>query len=628
MVFFCRYEDHYKTDEMNRRRVFGCLKTLSIKSAFFFSLISALVAVEAFADTFYVSQSGSDTSPGKSATLAWRTIAKANSSLNPGDTVLIGAGTYPDQIRPARSGAGDAARIIYRALGDGHVVLTAVGNTSKGSAEDVGAIALGGRSYVTVDGINQYIRALPGIAAYIALGNFNNAKYNVVNSVHFDGSTQIAKGGNVFLFNYLYGTDTESQYNVLSNSYLAGRIGSKTQYTEDTILVAANAHHNLIDGNTILNARHVALNVGSFTVSVPHHNVIRNNTIRNSEHTALQLYNKGPFLNVVEGNYISASGGKPVEATTTNPGNSVEYSGSESIFRYNVVTKGGTTDNDNQALGGFVLSVGGEGSQNALHNRIYNNTIVKNNGTPIGVLDFGTTLGATMGRGVFVNNFVYGTSSPVGGSKLVLYWDASQITNDRFVRNVFGNPNGNELEKFISDKDGERSLSGAPGAAGKSSIPYFRPWNGFANVYDASPGFMSYATDNFKLPVGNKYIDAGAPLTQVSLGDTLSGVTLMIDDSRFFQDGMGIPGVTADWIAVGNVTNSVQISSVNYSTHAITLTKPIVRKKGDMVWLYSRSNGEQVLHGAAPDIGAYETTSREQPIPKVLSAPKNLKVRP
>lgn len=588
----------------------------------------AFVKTGAYAETFFVSAFGSDNNSGKSATQSWQTIEKANASLNPGDTVLIGAGKYSDQIRPARSGASQAVRITYKALGDGQVILTAVGNTSKGNAEDVGAIALGGRSYVTVDGVDQFIRANPGGVAYIALGNFTNGQYNVINSVYLDGSTQTAKGGNVFLFNYLYGTEAESKYNVLSNSYLVGRIGSKTQYTEDTIVVAANAHHNLIDGNTILNARHVALNVGSFTKSVPHHNMIRNNRISNSEHTALQLYNQGPYLNVIEGNYIAASGGKSVEATTTNPGNAIEYSGSESTFRHNLVTRGGTTDNDNQALGGFVLSVGGEGARNALHNRIYNNTIVKNNGTPIGVLDFGTASGVAIGRGVFVNNFIYGASSPAGGGNLVLYWDAGQITNDRFVRNVFGNPNGNELEKFVSNKNGKRSLSGATGALRKSVDPDFGVWNGFANVYDASPGFMSYATDNFKLPVGNRYIDAGAPLTQVSVGDMSSGITLILDDSRFFQDGMGIPGVTADWIAVGNVTNTVQISSVNYSNHSVTLAKPIVRKNGDMVWLYSRSNGERVLHGSAPDIGAFEATTSAPPVPKVLKAPKNLKARP
>ena len=629
-MFFCRNIEALRSiEKVIEDRVIRGVTMSGFRRAIYFSLVFALATSVASANTFYVSPTGNDTNSGTSLTQAWRTIAKANASLNPGDTVLISAGSYKDQIRPARSGTSDAARIIYKALGDGQVILTAVGNTSKGSAEDVGAIALGGRGYVTVDGVNQYIRALPGATAFIALGNFNNAQYNVINSVFLDGTTQTVKGLCVFLFNYLYGTDAESKYNVLSNSYVAGRIGTNTQYTEDTIHVAANAHHNLIDGNTILNARHVALNVGTFTQSVPHHNVIRNNIIRNPEHTALQLYNHGPYLNLIEGNFISASGGKPVEPTTTNPGNAIEYSGSETIFRYNVVTKGGTTDSDSEALGGLVLSIGGEGSRNATLNRFYSNTIVKNNGTPVGVLDFGTLPGAIMGQSAYVNNFVYGASSPKGGNILVLYWDGGQNTNDRFVRNVFGNPVGDILQKIISTKNGTMAVSAAASALRSTVDPGFATMNGFPNVYDATPGFVNYTGDDFKLPEGNKYIDAGAPLTQVSSGDVSSSATLSVDDSRFFQDGMGIPNINADWIAVGSVTNIVQINSINYSSQSITLVKPITRKKGDPVWLYARSNGERVLYGSAPDIGAYESISISPPPGRTpLRAPTNLKAHP
>ena len=629
-MFFCRNIEALRSiEKVIEDRVIRGVTMSGFRRAIYFSLVFALATSVASANTFYVSPTGNDTNSGTSLTQAWRTIAKANASLNPGDTVLISAGSYKDQIRPARSGTSDAARIIYKALGDGQVILTAVGNTSKGSAEDVGAIALGGRGYVTVDGVNQYIRALPGATAFIALGNFNNAQYNVINSVFLDGSTQTVKGLCVFLFNYLYGTDAESKYNVLSNSYVTGRIGTNTQYTEDTIHIAANAHHNLIDGNTILNARHVALKVGTFTSSVPHHNVIRNNIIRNSEHTALELYsNPGPYLNLVEGNYISASGGKPVAPTTTNPGNAVEYSGSETIFRYNVITKGGATDNDSQGLGGLVQSVGGGGARNATYNRFYNNSIVKQNGTPVGVLDFGTAPGAIIGQGVFVNNFIYGTNSPVGGNVLVLYWDGSQNTNDRFVRNVFGNPSGNAQDKIISAKGGNVAVLAAAGTFRKTADPDFSPWNGFANVYDISPGFADYASDDFKLPAGNKYIDTGAPLTQVSASDVSSSTTLMVDDARFFQDGMGITGVAGDWIAVGSITNVVQINSVNNSANSISLNTAIARKKGDMVWLYVRSNGERVLLGAAPDIGAYEAMPSTQSGRTPLRAPANLKASP
>jgi len=64
---------------------------------------------------------------GTSGAAPWCTIGKANATLVAGDTVLIAAGTYGDQIRPVNDGSSDTSRITYRALGDGNVILTAVG---------------------------------------------------------------------------------------------------------------------------------------------------------------------------------------------------------------------------------------------------------------------------------------------------------------------------------------------------------------------------------------------------------------------------------------------------------------------------------------------------------------------
>src|SRR4029077_13757495 len=96
-------------------------------------------------------------------------------TLAAGDTVLIMAGTYSDQIRPAHDGTSDETRITYRAFGDGGVVLTAVGNASGGNAPDVGAIALGGKSFVAVDGVKRLFRAAPGRTPFSALATFAGA---------------------------------------------------------------------------------------------------------------------------------------------------------------------------------------------------------------------------------------------------------------------------------------------------------------------------------------------------------------------------------------------------------------------------------------------------------------------
>jgi len=59
-----------------------------------------------------------------------------------------------------------------------------------------------------------------------------------------------------------------------------------------------------------------------------------------------------------------------------------------------------------------------------------------------------------------------------------------------------------------------------------------------------------------------------------------------------------------DCIALGTVSNTACITSINYSTNPITLGSTISRSPGNPVWLYKKSDGTQVLYGTRPDIGA------------------------
>jgi hypothetical protein len=59
-------------------------------------LLSVYVTAGAYAANLYVSGTGSDTNNGKTAASAFRTLKKAATLVEPGDTVLIGDGTYSD----------------------------------------------------------------------------------------------------------------------------------------------------------------------------------------------------------------------------------------------------------------------------------------------------------------------------------------------------------------------------------------------------------------------------------------------------------------------------------------------------------------------------------------------------
>jgi hypothetical protein len=125
--------------------------------------------------------------------------------------------------------------------------------------------------------------------------------------------------------------------------------------------------------------------------------------------------------------------------------------------------------------------------------------------------------------------------------------------------------------------------------------------------------------DDFRLQLGSPAIDAGAPLTTVHSSDTGGGTSLVVVDSRMFQDGWA--GVEPDSIAVGSVESVAKIVSIDYSTNTITLATPISRSPGSPVWLVSNSSGTRVLFGGAPDIGAFEYGGATLP-----PAPTNLLV--
>jgi hypothetical protein len=122
---------------------------------------------------------------------------------------------------------------------------------------------------------------------------------------------------------------------------------------------------------------------------------------------------------------------------------------------------------------------------------------------------------------------------------------------------------------------------------------------------------MSLTLPDLSLQSSSGAIDGGTYLTQAN-GAGTNSTRLIVYDALYFQDGTWgsslARGVSLfpDWIAIGQVANVVQISSINYSTNTITLASPVTWSNNANIWLYKKSDGAQVLHGSAPDYGAYE----------------------
>jgi len=185
------------------------------------------------------------------------------------------------------------------------------------------------------------------------------------------------------------------------------------------------------------------------------------------------------------------------------------------------------------------------------------------------------------------------------------------------VNNVFYN---------AADRSGATGFAWASGGSQSHNLYYHSAgsmsFEGLAsNETGAVKNQNPLLNSDFSVQSASPAIDAGGPLTRVASGDPGSGNTLIVSEAEFFQPGWG--GAMPDTIAVGSVTNVAQITAINYSTNTITLASSISRRAGEPVYLYKDSDGTQVLHGTAPDIGAVESGFTRGTSP---AAPTNLRI--
>lgn len=157
-------------------------------------------------------------------------------------------------------------------------------------------------------------------------------------------------------------------------------------------------------------------------------------------------------------------------------------------------------------------------------------------------------------------------------------------------------------------------------------VGYSGSWTGqystestYAALRNQNPGFTNYPT-SAAIGSTSPARDAGVALTTVAAADSGSGTSLVLTDARYFFDGEGL--VNADQIRISTGTYAT-IASINYATNTITLTAGVSRSDGDPVYLYKKSDGDIVLVGPLPDVGAYEYGAGAA----VPAAPTNVRIR-
>lgn len=399
------------------------------------------------------------------------------------------------------------------------------------------------------------------------------------------------------------------------------RIGDDNSGIPGADMSAAN-DYNTVENNELRYASHTPLeNYGNYVV-------IRNNFIHNEPwwaqedsscnypndyytnaaydgkygHRAMQItdgYQRDRMYNLIESNRVGMG--------STNPGNNgadcVDIAGPGNVFRYNDLY--GAMNSCLMFKYGWGLAVDGNGGT---YNRVYNNTMFKCGYGNNEFYELGYSACIAAGGG---------NCSTTPQAELAIRWYRDTTYGNILKNNLVYDSRRYALSGF--DLGMGASDSTIPGTGDTANI-LVNNWM----TPDGDPTFTSTTipttavTTNplLTLQSSSDAIDGGTSLTLAS-GSGISSTTLVVDDALFFQDGSwgsnlakastGLGGtLEGDWIAVGTVSNVVQISSINYATNTITLASAITWSDDAPVWLYKKSDGTQVLYGTAPDYGAHE----------------------
>ncbi|MBI2950402.1 MAG: right-handed parallel beta-helix repeat-containing protein [Verrucomicrobia bacterium] len=140
-------------------------------------LFPVLAGTVSFARETHVATTGQDTAPGTQEQ-PLRTLNRAAQLAQPGDIVTVHAGTYREWVKPARGGASDHQRILYRTAPNDKVVI-------KGSERITNWTEVGGPVW-KVELPNSFFREYNPYALQLSGGWLNYGQWHHRGDVYLD----------------------------------------------------------------------------------------------------------------------------------------------------------------------------------------------------------------------------------------------------------------------------------------------------------------------------------------------------------------------------------------------------------------------------------------------------------
>jgi hypothetical protein len=524
------------------------------------------------AATYTVSPEGKDDNEG-TVSSPW-SLAQANASARPGDTVILLGGIYKGTpIAPARSGE-EGKPIIYRAASAGKAVMTESrampGPFPDDDSGGPAAIFLLDRSHIVIDGIAVKD---PG-GRFLYAGGASSV---VVQNCHFE-NTEYPRSWESCRFKRV-GDHITFRNNVVVKG-------------NDSVAITGGSFH-LVEGNRFEGASHTCLVLMGVQRSV-----VRGNRLENPIQKLMEVFTarkrdvgdeirKSEYL-VIEDNVFGPAPAIEVNGTNSGSGSAgIQYAGNNSILRRNVYSKCGLgmdftwyqcrTDEDPEAL-------------YCEHNRFYSNTIY----------DCGWPARYASGPGVYLA----GGHEHVGGNVLannILYRnhahpDAHFPPSTPYdVQLAFADPgNFRMLRNLLMGREraavtlwNKQQKAGFALGAFEEQFPQ----TARANI-EAEPRFVDVEKGDFHLRASSPCIDAAMPLTHTRSAGR--GAAVEVEDALFFSDGFGL--IEPDVIRIGG--QRARVVKVDVANNRLEIDRELSWDAGQPVTLDYAGKG--------PDMGAFE----------------------
>jgi hypothetical protein len=515
----------------------------------------------------------------------YTTIQSCASAMSPGDTCTVYAGTYNENVTVPAGTSGNYKTITV----NGSDVVSVLGFTLNSHTKLIGNCpTLQGT--VTTANCGFFISnpSSPSSTACVAMPNNTTDVYIRNNVMYACGSGAMIAAGYPETVSYVY-----VQGNTLSYACITqAQAGTATKECNAAYIEGS---HVLVEGNDM---SHYTLGLFMNT----QYGVFRSNNMHDqheteaggNSHTDFWFSNPGVAtypvkFNVIESNYQYNTFGPDAKGILAQNASGTQSCCDHIIERFNTASR----------LGGGFNSVN-QPDLTWPYVKVYNNTLVD------------VSLDASVSLQGDIDNVENSTNAAMLNQ---LYYLTGPVNLTGF--NMYACANAGTNPPASANCTNGYSLSYCSGIICSTVYGHtyeVGTWLGESHDQIADPLFVKYVSqgslsNDYHLQAGSPAIAAGTSLTTVASGDSGSGTSLVVADASFFQDGYGLSNpystVQGDCVAVTTVTNHVCVTSVNYATNTLTLASSITRSSGDSVWLYSKSDGVQVLTGSAPDLGAY-----------------------